>query len=216
MEEPVRDRDITASLLDDVGTAGGTRTRVWRPGRQISFGPRDVRHPGYTEAVAEAKSRGYSIAHRSLGGRPVAFTENTVAILHVGPVHEEEIGERYDRVGRAIARVLGELGVDLERGSPPGAFCPGSYGLAANGKIVGLAQRVRAEVAAVGAVVIIAGEREIADVLAAVYGALDLEFDPETVGSIQRAGGEADPDGICARISAPLESAPGHRQDRTL
>lgn len=176
---------------------------VWIPRRQVAFGPRDVRHPGYADAADAADQMGYRPVHRSVGGHPVAHTGSTLAFVRVTPIDDPRRGlqRRYDDAIEAIARAMSDLGVDVDFGEPPGAFCPGDHSLSAGGKIVGLAQRVTSEIAATSGIAIISGESTVAEVLTPVYDALELPFDPSSVGSLEAAGGPDDLD-IAARAVA--------------
>lgn len=55
-------------------------------------------------------------------------------------------------------------------------------------KLVGIAQRLTRRATSVGGIVLVSGEEDLARVLEKVYGALDLPFRPESVGSLRRAG----------------------------
>lgn len=168
--------------------------RVWRPYRQVAFGRRDVHHDGYERARRRAREHGCAVLERESGGRAVAYTGTTVALALATPVddHRTGIQARYDDASQRLQTALTALGVDASAGEPPNAFCPGSHSLQAGGKIVGIAQRVRKQVAVVAAVVIVADHDAIARVLDAVYDALSVPFDPDSVGSIARAGGTTD------------------------
>lgn len=63
-------------------------------------------------------------------------------------------------------------------------------GSGTGGKVVGIAQRVGRGAALVAGVVVIDSAAEIAAVLEPVYDALGIAFDPDSVGSVEGAGGE--------------------------
>jgi len=192
---PGPDRQRTHDLLEHTAETGERAVRVWAPPPQIAFGRRDTHREGYDRAREIAADSGYAAVERSVGGHAVVFTGSTVAFVATEPVDDSRtgIGERYDDATAAIRTALGDLGVDAERGEPDGAFCPGSHSLSARGKIVGLAQRVHRDAAAVSGIAVVRDHGEIAAVLDPIYGALDLPFDPDAVGSLARAGGTADP-----------------------
>jgi lipoate-protein ligase A len=75
---------------------------------------------------------------------------------------------------------------------------------AAGEKLVGLAQRVTDDAVLVAGCLVVDGHAEIADVLTPVYEALEIPFDPETVGSIEQGGGTVDPVAIIMRIEDAL------------
>ena len=84
------------------------------------------------------------------------------------------------------------VGVDASEGEPPDSFCPGTHSLQADGKVVGIAQRVRQDVALTAGLVVVRDHDAVAAVLSPVYDALGVPFDPASVGSVARAGGTVD------------------------
>jgi lipoate-protein ligase A len=171
--------------------------RVWTPHRQVAFGRRDARADGYDEAMAAAERRGYPAVERDVGGRAVAFTGSTLAVVHADPdADRTAIQSRYEETTERVSQALANVGVDATDGEPPESFCPGTHSLQAAGKLAGLAQRVRADVAITAAVVLVTDHDAVARVLAPVYDALGVPFDPDSVGSVARAGGPADPERV--------------------
>ncbi|WP_276260316.1 lipoate--protein ligase family protein [Haloglomus litoreum] len=191
------DRAITEHLVADAGETGEPAIRVWTPHRQVAFGRRDAREPGYDRAREAAADRGYAPYERETGGRAVAYTGHTVAFTRIEPVAELRTGieERYDEAVSVVRAALADCGVDAERGEPPESFCPGAHSLSADGKLVGIAQRVGSDVARVGGIVVVRDHAAIAAVLAPVYDALGVPFDPGSVGSVARARG-VDPERV--------------------
>jgi len=181
--------------------------RVWCPHRQVAFGRRDRRAEGYDRAREAAADRGYAVLERQVGGRAVAYTGHTVAFALAEPTGRvrEGIGERYDRVSEAVQRALATVGVDAREGEPADSFCPGAHSLQADGKVVGIAQRVRQDVALTAGIAVLRDHTGIGDVLAPVYEALGVPFDPESVGSVVRAGG--DPAGVVDALETELVGA---------
>lgn len=203
---PEADAEVTADLLERAGEAGEPALRVWRPHRQIAFGRRDANDEGYDRARGIARDRGFEPVERSVGGRAVAYTGTTLAVAHARPIADlrRGLGERYEEAVEQLRAALASIGVEAEPGEPPDSFCPGTHSLrVGDQKIAGVAQRVRQDAALVASVVVVAGDREIADVLAPVYDALGVPFDPESVGSVASAGGPADPD----RVARAIEDA---------
>lgn len=188
------DRAVTDALASETRASGEPAVRVWRPPRHVAFGRRDAREPGYDRAREAARELGYPPVERESGGRAVAYTGTTAAFVRLTPVDDERSGiaARYERATADVRRALSALGVDAREGEPDDAFCPGTHSLSASGKIVGLAQRVHDGVARVGGCVLVADHGGIADVLEPVYDALGVPFDPDSVGSVARAGGSGD------------------------
>jgi len=201
------DRAVTKRLLAWAGTAEESAVRVWRPHRQVAFGPRDANSDGYERAREAAAAHDYAVCERQVGGRAVAYTGDTIAFARIDPADDgrQGIEERYAAVRVDIRDALQELDVDAERGEPDETFCPGSYSLqASGGKLVGIAQRVTGDAVLVAGLVVVDGHEDVAAVLDPVYDALDVPFDPDTVGSIERAGGRFDPVAIIMRIEDAL------------
>jgi lipoate-protein ligase A len=190
------DREVVAAMLDRAADHDESAVRVWRPHRQLAFGRRDSRADDYDVARKVAEACEFPAVERSVGGRAVAYTGNTVAFAKVVPLSDMRVGmdERYEQTTQAVQRALWRLGVPAVRGEPEASFCPGDYSLQRDGKLVGVAQRVRKGAALVSGVVVVRDHEEIAGVLDPVYAALDLPFDPESVGSIAKAGGDPDPE----------------------
>lgn len=198
---PGADRAVTRRLVDAVAESGEPGVRVWYPPKHVAFGRRDRREAGFDRAQRAAESRGYPPMERETGGRAVAFTGGTLAAVRAEPVdpREPQIDARYERLLGALQSALGDLGVDTARGEPANAFCPGTRSLSAGGKIAGLAQRVTDDVATVAAVVVVRDAAAVRSVLEPVYAALDVSFDPASVGSLAAAGCP-DADAVVRRV----------------
>lgn len=203
--EPGPDRTATHDLASRVARTGEPAVRVWYPPRQVAFGRRDRVADGYERAERAAQSRGYPTVLRETGGRAVAFTGDVLAFARVEPAAAAKMGtgDRYERTLRDLESALAGLDVDPERGEPPASFCPGTRSLSTGGKLVGLAQRVRAEVAVVGGVLVLRNEGAMTTVLEPVYAALDVPFDPASVGSLAGSGGVSDHE----RVRSTVEDA---------
>jgi len=131
---------------------------------------------------------------RDVGGRAVAYTGTTQAFARIEPLEDPRrgLGDRYDRVEAEVLEALEAVGVDASRGEPPASFCPGEHSLQADGKLVGIAQRVTEGAAVVSGILIVDQRDAVADVLGPVYDALGVPFDPDSVGSVEAAGGDVE------------------------
>lgn len=202
------DRAVTRALAEDVRETGEGVVRAWTPHRQVAFGRRDARAEGYERAREAAEERGFPPYERSVGGRAVAYTGHTVAFVRVEPVVDLRKGtyERYDRIVAELQDAFTDLGVETDEGEPPDSFCPGAHSLSVDGvgKVVGVAQRVAKGAAQVAGILVVRDHDEIADVLEPVYEALDVPFDPATVGSVAAAGGPSDPETVARAVESTL------------
>ena len=221
--EPATDQAATADMLTETAETGVPAVRVWQPHRQVAFGRRDSHAAGYAAAKAAAEDRGYHAFVRRVGGRAVAYTGRTLAIASAVPIQDVRRGmcDRYDEVSETLVDTLSALGADITRGEPADAYCAGSHSVSAvdatgapSGKLAGVAQRVQSGAALVAANLIVA-EADVdalQSVLGPVYRALEVPFDPATVGSVATAGGPDDP----AVVRQAVEDALVEGRERTV
>lgn len=188
------DYDVTGEMLAETGQTGDPAVRVWRPHRQLAFGRRDERSEGYETAREIATEHGYPPLVRRVGGRACAYTGTTVAFVRTVPIADVRSGldDRYDEVTEAVQRACWRLGVPAQRGEPPQSFCPGGHSLSAEGKLVGLGQRVTGDAAMVAGTLLVSDHEAIGAVLSPVYEALGIDLDPDAIGSIARFGGRTE------------------------
>lgn len=203
------DKHITHNVMAYTARSRTPMVRVWQPERQVAFGPQDVHSSDYDDARSTAIREGFTPVERTVGGHAVAYTGSTVAWFRSCPIDAPKKGveQRYETMMRRLRHGLHELGVVVETGEPDQSFCPGSYSLQANGKLAGVAQRIKKKAALVSGIVIVNDHREIAQILSHVYDDLDLSFDPGTVGSLSKAGVISDPDVVIRRLEESLTLA---------
>ena len=198
-----RDRAVTTSLTHLAADIGEPVLRVWTPPRQLAFGRLDATTDGYDRARRIAARHGYSPIERRVGGSAVAYTGRMVAFAYATPTASgrEGIDRRYRDATETLLRAFRVVGADVERGEPDDSFCPGDYSIQGDGKIAGIAQRVKRDCALVAGCVTVyaADEGALTAVLDPVYSALGRPFAPESVGSIATAGG---PDNIDPVVEA--------------
>jgi len=219
LSTPAADRAPTADLLASAAD-GVPAVRVTAPPRQVAFGRRDAREPGYDRAKRAARDAGFPVVERDVGGRAVAYTGSTLSFGVAVPTGEGRgsIESRYDVAVGTLRDALRDLGADVVRGEPPESFCPGDHSLRiagdaeteAGGKVAGLAQRVRADAALVAGVLVVstADPEAIAGVTEPVYDALGVPFDPGSVGSVADAGGPDDPDRVARAVEDAFVDGP--------
>jgi octanoyl-[GcvH]:protein N-octanoyltransferase len=188
-ERPAFDTAISRAILERVVAGELPETvRVARPGAMVAFGRQDVTAPGYTAAVRAARAGGFEAVERLAGGRAAVFHEQTVALAWALADRDAIAGthDRFGELATVVATALDTLGVDARVGEVPGEYCPGEYSISARGelKLVGIGQRVIGGGAHLGGVVVVGEGERIRDVLVPVYEALELAWDPSTVGSL--------------------------------
>ena len=211
------DRDESHRLLELAAETGSPAVRVWAPHRQVAFGRRDGRLEGYDTARVAAEEHGFPPVERRVGGRAVAYDgETTLAFARAEPVDDFRRGtdERYERLTTDVETALADLGASVDRGEPDESFCPGAHSLsitagvsdenAASKKIVGIAQRVTTDAALVSGILIVDNSEELAPVLDAVYGTLEVPFDPTSVGSLRDIDVPASVEAIRERLESAL------------
>jgi octanoyl-[GcvH]:protein N-octanoyltransferase len=180
--------------------------RLARPGRIVAFGKQDVVSPAYGAAVRTARDGGFEAIQRLAGGRAAVFHERTIAFAHAIPDPDPKPGiqARFDLVAGIMAAAFGRLGVDARVGEVAGEYCPGGHSVNARGrrKLMGVGQRLIAGGAHVGGVVVVDRSDLVNEILAPVYAALDLTFDPAATGSVAEEAGGASLDDVQAAILA--------------
>jgi octanoyl-[GcvH]:protein N-octanoyltransferase len=188
-DPPPLDTAVSSVLLHRV--SDGTMPQLLRlhqPGSIVAFGPKDRHAPGFAAAVAVARRLGFGAIERLAGGRAAVFDEGTIAFSWVIPDPQPRAGirARFEAVAALMVESFRALGVDARVGEVPGEYCPGEHSVNARGrvKVMGVGQRLVTHAAHVGGVVVVSGADRIREVLLPVYDALDLRWDPGTVGAL--------------------------------
>lgn len=187
---PAQQMALTGALLRRASRgehAGGLR--VFRPSQpMLAFGRRDTRLPGFPEAVRLCREAGFVPVIRPTGGRAVACTTAALVVDHVArePDPVNRMNLRFEEYGALLAGVLAEHGVAARVGEVPGEYCPGAHSVNARGevKLIGTAQRIVRDAWLFSSVVVYDDAELLRPLLADVYDALDLPFDPASVGAI--------------------------------
>jgi octanoyl-[GcvH]:protein N-octanoyltransferase len=188
-EQPELSTEISRTILRRVAAGEVPPTiRIHRPGNEVAFGRQDIASPGYEAAAEAARSAGFAAVERLAGGRAAVFHQGTIAIARAysDPQPPKRTYARFEEMADLIADALRGLGVDALVGEVPGEYCPGAYSVNARGqtKLAGIGQRMIRGGAHMGGVVVASGGSEVARVLVPVYRALELDWDPETSGSV--------------------------------
>jgi octanoyl-[GcvH]:protein N-octanoyltransferase len=219
-DDPSLDAAVSRATLERVAAGELPETlRLARPGRVVAFAKRDVLAPGYAEAVAAARTAGFDSVTRLAGGRAAVFHEGTLELAHAVPDPDPRPGihERFEAEASLIAEALQSLRVDARVGEVPGEYCPGRWSVNAGGtrKLAGIGQRVIHGGAHVGTVVVVEDAESIRRVLEPVYAALELDWDPDTVGAVERRW-ETVHDALLAAYATRYELVPSSLDPETL
>jgi octanoyl-[GcvH]:protein N-octanoyltransferase len=187
--DPALDAAVSRALMLQVAAGELPDTlRISRPKPAVAFGKRDVVSDGYAAAVGATRTEGFEAIERLAGGRAAVFHEQTLHFGHA--VRDAEprlrVTRRFEETAALVAKAFARLGVDARVGEIEGEYCPGEHSVNARGekKLMGLGQRVIKGGAYVGGVVVVAGADRVRDVLVRVYDALELDWRPETTGSL--------------------------------
>ena len=188
-DDPALDTAVSRAVMHRVADGALPETlRLARPAAVVAFAKRDALAPGYAAALAAARARGYGAILRLAGGRAAVFHEGTLELAHAVPDPDPKPGihDRFEATANLIARALRKLGADARVGEVPGEYCPGRWSVNAAGarKLAGIGQRVVARGSHTGAVIVVEGAEQVRSVLEPVYAALELEWDPRTVGAV--------------------------------
>jgi octanoyl-[GcvH]:protein N-octanoyltransferase len=219
-DDPALDAAVSRATLDRVAAGELPETlRVARPGRVVAFGKLDLLAPGYARAEAAARAAGFGSVLRIAGGRAAVFHEGTIELAHAVPDPDPRPGihERFEAEAELIARALRGLDVDARVGEVPGEYCPGRWSVNLGGtrKVAGIGQRVIHGGAHVGTVLVAEDAASIRGVLEPVYSALSLEWEPATVGAVERPW-EAVRDAVLAEYAADYDLVPALLDSETL
>ena len=191
---------VSAALLRQVARAEVAPTiSLNRTGPILAFGKLDRLRPGYRRAVALAREGGFVPVERIAGGRAAVFHEGTISLSHAiraagGSGSYPGTRGRFAAMAATIAAATAAVGAHARVGEVPGEYCPGEYSVNAGGrtKLAGIGQRVIVGGAHVGAVIVVRGAGRINEVLAPIYEALELDWDPAATGSLAAELGEDD------------------------
>jgi lipoate-protein ligase A len=187
--DPALDTAVSRATMQRVAAGELPETlRLIRPARAVAFAKRDALAPGFGAAATAAHDAGFESVMRLAGGRAAVFGEDVLELAHAVPDRDARSGihSRFEATAELLVRALVRLGVDARVGEVPGEYCPGRWSVNARGavKLTGTGQRVIGGGAHVGTVIVIDGAADVRAVLEPVYAALQLDWDPATVGAV--------------------------------
>ena len=205
------DAAYSRALLELVATGAAPETfRLYQPDDVLAFSSVDAASAGFSKAVAAARAAGFEPALRLAGGRAAVFHRETLAFAWTIPAAESRDGihARFGQISEIVVAALRRLGVDARIGEVPGEYCPGEYSVNARGarKLMGVGQRVIRGAAHVGGVIVVRDSDRVSKALGPVYDAMQLEWDPETAGSVEDELGVATRDEVAAALLVELRS----------
>jgi lipoate-protein ligase A len=208
-ERPAYDTAVSRTLLVAVGEGRSPAAlRLYQPGDAVAFSLLDRVQPGFAEAVAAARARGFEAVLRLAGGRAAVFTRQTLGFAWCVPEAEPRaaIGARFEEIASVIAAALRRLGVDARVGPVPGEYCPGDHSVNARGKtkLMGVGQRIVKRAAHVGGVLVLGASERIRDVLVPVYERMGFVWDPASAGSIEDEIGATSREAVVDALLAEL------------
>jgi len=194
--DPMLDSALGPALLQAVARAGSPETlRVYRPRPTLAFSGRDCAAPGIGAAADAAVAAGFVPVRRGPGGRAAAYHAGALCLDHVGvdvsgapgTFGPQQIRPRFIEFGELLTGGLRAVGVDAKLGPVPGEYCPGEFSIndGRGHKLVGTAQRLVRGGWLFGTVILVTDPEPVRDVLIPVYRALELDWDPQTVGAVQ-------------------------------
>ena len=210
-QRPAMDTAVSRATLQRVSEGTEPETlRLFRPGRIVAFGPQDLRVPGYPRAVAATREMGFDAISRLAGGRAALFHEGTIAFAWTIPdeMPRANVTVRFKEISEIIVDSFRRLGIDAHVGPVPGEYCPGDYSVNARNatKLMGVGQRLIGKGTHVGGVVVVNGSHVVREVLIPVYEALEVDWEPETVGSVEDELGQANYEDVRKAILAEFAS----------
>ncbi len=186
----------------------GEAFQIHRPGRIVAFGKHDAITPGFDEAVAIARVKGFLPIVRLAGGRAAVFHERSLAFNWTMPADDPTRGvhDRFRMLSNVMVGAFARLGLDARIGEVPGEYCPGEFSVNLDGtiKVMGVGQRLARKAAHIGGVVVVDDATTVNDVLVPVYASLGLEMDPAATGALSLRQPDITADDVIRAVLAEL------------
>ncbi|GAB3844846.1 lipoate--protein ligase family protein [Nesterenkonia populi] len=195
--------DLLHSTRDE---GAGPMLRIYRPQPTVAFGQRDAKLPGFDEAARRCRALGFEPLVRRAGGRAAAYGPGSLVVDHIEPDSDpiRESQDRFAAFGELFADALQSAGLDAVMAPLPAEYCYGEHSV--HGihpeeadvriKLVGTAQRQVASGWLFSTSIVVEDGPAIRRVLAEVYDALGLEWDPLTAGSADELNPELTVHGV--------------------
>jgi lipoate-protein ligase A len=164
--------------------------------------------PEFAAASAAARRLGFDPVIRLAGGRAVAYDQTCLIIDLMAPLSlfSNHIAA-FDAGAICFRDVLGDLGLDARVGPVVGEYCAGDHSVNARGqvKIVGIAQRAMRRARLLTACIVLETPDRLRPVVDAVYGAMNLEWSPASLGSVRDEGAQGTLDEMVHELVTGLQ-----------
>lgn len=187
--DPVADRaDVTRLLRLLAARETPTRViRVYRPSPVAAFSGSDSNRPGFPDAEATARERGFPPVVRPAGGKAVVYDPSCLIAEVFRSPRQPDPRLDFEEVADRLHELLRGLGLDARIGELAGEFCPGrhSINVAGRRKVVGIAQRIYRTASLTSSVVMVRHAPHLRDVTAALYAQLGYPWEESTFGSLE-------------------------------
>jgi lipoate-protein ligase A len=194
-DNPPLDIAISKALLDRISQGDEEDTlRIYIPPKVIAFGPQDITSKGFNSAKIASRIHGFVPVRRIVGGRALAMSKNTIAFSLIKKSDNPRSGliPRFIAISNSLRTVLKNLGLDANVGKIDGEYCPGDFSVNARHvkKIIGIGQRIASKATYLGGVIVLENQKSIKEILTDIYSHLEIEWNPNTVGSISEEIGK--------------------------
>ena len=189
LQEPVMDTAISSAILKQVsdGILGET-FRIYTPKRTLALAPRDIRDPNYQKALKSAVAKNFVPVKRLTGGRAAVFHEGTIGFAWTIPDSNPRfnVEMRFKSISYLVKKSLCDLGFDARIGEVKGEYCSGKFSVNLNGniKVMGVGQKLATRASHIGGVIVVKNSKLTQSILIDVYKDLEIDWDPQTVGSL--------------------------------
>jgi octanoyl-[GcvH]:protein N-octanoyltransferase len=182
--------DFSLTLLRQVAERpeGAPVLRIYRPQPTVAFSRRESLMVGFTDAVEQAQSQGFSPIIRPTGGRAVAYDHSSLVLdlITWDGKDRKDNDQHFAQTSEVFADTLCQLGIDARVGPVPGEYCPGRYSINARGlvKVVGTSQRVSRGARLLSASIPVADQSHARQALIACNRALGFDWDETTFAAL--------------------------------
>ena len=181
----------SARMIEQVSASPelGPQLQVYTPPKTVAFSRRETFLHGFDRAVIAAKQQGYEPVIRTSGGRAVAYDEQSLVFDLVVPEPQVRFNSEFifREFGQMLVSTMRSIGVDARLGDVPGEYCPGRYSINARGtkKLIGTSQRAARGARLISGVLLLSNTETVAKVLTDVNAALNFDWNPSTVYSLE-------------------------------